>query len=61
MTLIEQNRVPKVERLVDITDHVNQIARELRNALIWDDPAKVSLALESAQKSREQIERRCRC
>ena len=53
--LIGDDRVPKVVLLVDIGDDVNLIARELRNALIWDDPAKVATALDTAQQAREKI------
>ena len=55
LTLVGSDRVPKVMQLVDITDNVNLIARELRNTLIWDDPAKVATALEVVAKARETI------
>ena len=55
ITLIGNDRVPKVQRLADITDDVNLIARELRNSLIWDDTAKIGTALETVLKAREQI------
>jgi methyl-accepting chemotaxis protein len=41
--------------VVDITDNVNLIARELRNALIFDDPAKVAGALEAVKATRAKI------
>ncbi|MES2992924.1 MAG: methyl-accepting chemotaxis protein [Pseudomonadota bacterium] len=55
ITLIGNDRVPKVQRLAEITDDVNLIARELRNALIYSDASKVTGALETAQKAREHI------
>jgi methyl-accepting chemotaxis protein len=55
LTLIRSDRVPKVVKLAEITDNVNLIARELRNALIWDDPAKVATALDEADKARQTI------
>jgi len=55
LTLVGSDRVPKVQRLADITDNVNLIARELRNALIFSDAAKVAAALDVSQKAREDI------
>jgi len=55
ISLIGADRVPKVQKLADITDDVNIIARELRDALIFDDAAKVAAALDTAVKAREQI------
>ncbi len=52
--LIGSDRVPKVQRLADMTDGVNLIARELRNAVIWDDPAKVTAALDEVKKTRAE-------
>ncbi|MBT9502497.1 MAG: MCP four helix bundle domain-containing protein [Burkholderiaceae bacterium] len=52
---IGHDRVPKVQRLADITDDVNMSARELRNALIVDDPAQQRTALDLVAKSRETI------
>ena len=45
--------MPKVQQASDITDDVNVIARELRNALIWNDEAKVKTALDKAKEARE--------
>ncbi len=55
LTLIRSDRVPKVVKLAEITDNLNLIARELRNTLIWDDPAKVASALDEADKARQTI------
>ncbi len=55
LTLIGEDRVPKVQLLADMTDSVNLIARELRNAMIWDDAAKTNEALDEVQKAREHI------
>jgi len=55
LSLIGSDRIPKVHKLIEINDGVNLIARELRNALIWDDPAKVKGALDEVLKTREEI------
>jgi methyl-accepting chemotaxis protein len=55
ITLIGADRVPKVQKLADVTDDLNLIARELRNALIWEDAAKSKAALETAGQARERI------
>jgi len=47
--------VPKVQKLADITDNVKLIALDLRNTLIWEDAAKVGMALDAAQKAREEV------
>jgi len=47
--------VPKLQKVVDITDDVNLIARELRNMLIFDDAAKVATALETVTSTRARI------
>ena len=52
---IGSDGVPKVEQVAEITDGVNLIARELRNALIFEDPAAVSVALETVVKTRAEI------
>jgi len=54
LALIGGDRVPKVHLAADITDDVNIIARELRNALIWNDEAKVKTALDAASEARER-------
>ncbi len=50
---VGDNRLPKVTRLVQIADDLNLVARELRNMLIYEDPAKVAAANDAVQKSRE--------
>ncbi len=57
LTLIGEDRVPKVEQVVTIVEHTNLIARELRNALIFDDPAKVGASLEIAAKAHDDTSR----
>jgi outer membrane translocation and assembly module TamA len=57
ITLIGNDRVPKVQKLADITDNVNLIARELRNTLVWDDATKVAGALETVKTARADIAR----
>jgi methyl-accepting chemotaxis protein len=55
LDLIGSDRVPKVQQLAEITDDVNLIARELRNAIIFRDDEKVKAALETAVTARERI------
>jgi len=55
LLLIKDDRLPKVVKLADASDDVNLIARELRNALIWESPAQVASALDSAAQARERI------
>ncbi|MFK8017866.1 MAG: methyl-accepting chemotaxis protein, partial [Gammaproteobacteria bacterium] len=45
LTLIGEDRMPKVSQLGENVDHINLIARELRNTLIFDDQAKINTAL----------------
>ena len=54
ITLIGGDRVPKVEKLAHMTDAEKLVATQLRNALIWDDPAKVTGALGAALKASEE-------
>jgi methyl-accepting chemotaxis protein len=55
IVLIGNDRVPKVQQLSEITDDVNLIARELRNAIIFSDPQKINASLETATAARERI------
>lgn len=55
LVLVGSDRVPKVQKLADVTDDVNLIARELRNTLIWSDEAKVKTALETVSNARERV------
>ncbi len=55
LTLIGDDRVPHVVKVADMVDNVNLIARELRNALIWTDAAKVNTALDTVAQTREKI------
>ncbi|MDZ7855209.1 methyl-accepting chemotaxis protein [Sphaerotilus sp.] len=57
LALIGSDRVPKVQFAADITDDVNLIARELRNALMWDDQDKIKKALDAAAEARERANR----
>jgi methyl-accepting chemotaxis protein len=58
LTLIGEDRVPKVQQLADITDNINLIARELRNTLILEDPAKVSASIEIVNTARNEVTKR---
>jgi methyl-accepting chemotaxis protein len=55
LRLIGEDRVPKVQQLAEITDNINLIARELRNALIFDDAAKVAASIEVVVKARDDV------
>ncbi len=55
VTLIGADRVPKVQRLNDLTDDLNHVARELRNALIWEEPKRIEEALAVAGQARDHI------
>jgi methyl-accepting chemotaxis protein len=55
LTLIGEDRIPKVQKLTDVTDNINLIARELRNTLIWSEPAQVAGALDASNKAREDV------
>ena len=55
LQLIKDERVPAVQALADTTDQINLSARELRNALIWDDLAQINVALDTAQRAQDQV------
>ncbi len=46
--------VPRVQRLTEVTDDVNLIAREMRNALIYRDESQVNAALEATVQARDR-------
>ncbi len=52
---IDKDLLPKVQLLGEITDDVNVVARELRNALIFDTPAEVRGAIDSVTQARARI------
>ena len=55
ITVIGEERIPKVQQMADITDNINLIARELRNRLIFTDPAMVTASLEIVVKTRGEV------
>jgi methyl-accepting chemotaxis protein len=55
LTLIAADRVPKVRAVAEMKDQVNLIARELRNALIFEEASKVTASLDAAQNARAGI------
>ena len=55
LQLIRDDRVPKVTKLAEVTDYVNLIARELRNAIIFSDAEKVKASLQTAGEARTKI------
>ncbi|MFK7885946.1 MAG: methyl-accepting chemotaxis protein [Gammaproteobacteria bacterium] len=57
LTLIGEDRLPKVAQLADNVENINLIARELRNTLIFDDPAKVADALKIVRGAQERAEK----
>ncbi|MFK8029999.1 MAG: methyl-accepting chemotaxis protein [Gammaproteobacteria bacterium] len=54
LTLIGEDRMPKVSQLSDNVDHINLIARELRNTLIFDEPADVNSAIAIVRETQEK-------
>jgi methyl-accepting chemotaxis protein len=52
---ISTDRLPKVLQVVRFVDEVNLIARELRNMLIWEEPARIAGAVEVVKKSRADV------
>jgi methyl-accepting chemotaxis protein len=55
LALIGTDRVPKVEKVVAVGDNLNLIARELRNALIFEEPAQIEAAVARVTKARDEI------
>ncbi len=51
LEVIGADRLPKVQRLAQMTNNVNLAARELRNMLIWEDPERFSSAKEALAKA----------
>ncbi len=54
-SLVGDDRLPKVVKLAEIVDDVNLSAREMRNALIFKDRAKVDAALTSADQAQARV------
>ena len=54
LSLIGRDRLPKVQQVVDLGDNANLIARELRNALLWDDPTKVAASLAAVRGAHDE-------
>ena len=52
---INEDRVPKLVWLNQIAGNVHLAAREMRNAVIWQDPAKVEQSLQTVLQTRERI------
>ena len=55
LTLIDEDRVPKVEMLLGVTDRVNFSARELRNTLIFEQPEKIARAIGIVEQNSVEI------
>jgi len=49
---IDSEHLPRVQKLVDIGNDVHLVARELRDALIVDDAARVKAALQASENAR---------
>jgi methyl-accepting chemotaxis protein len=54
LATIEHERLPKVQRLVQIADNSNKIARQVRNIVIFDDATKQAAWLDSIAKARAE-------
>ncbi|MFG6461455.1 methyl-accepting chemotaxis protein [Roseateles sp. DXS20W] len=57
LRFIRDDRLPKVERLVNVADNINKIARQTRNILLYDDLQKQTGWLASIAKAREDNQR----
>ena len=55
LKLIGNDRLPKVQQVADITDDINLVARELRNAVILSDEAKVKSALSTVAEALDRM------
>ncbi|RVU44694.1 HAMP domain-containing protein [Rubrivivax rivuli] len=55
LTLIGTDRVPKVQQVTAVTDDMNLVARELRNAIIFSEAQKTSAAIDAAAAATENI------
>ncbi|MBI3347975.1 MAG: MCP four helix bundle domain-containing protein [Burkholderiales bacterium] len=53
LRFISADRLPRVERLVEVADNINKIARQTRNILLYDDLEKQTGWLGSIAKARE--------
>jgi methyl-accepting chemotaxis protein len=53
--LIGSDQVPKVQRVTSVVENLNTIARELRNGLIYEDPAQVDAAFSEVLAARSSI------
>ena len=56
LTLIGQDRVPKVQELVQVSDQMNLIARESRNTLIWTAPDRIAAAVQAVHGARANMD-----
>ena len=50
MEMVGRERLPRVQQILVIADNLNQTAQVLRNAVIFQDPAKVANMLELAKQ-----------
>ena len=55
LTLIGSDRVPKVEKLANVSDDLNLIARELRNTLIFSDATAINASLATCKQADGRI------
>ncbi len=54
-SLVLKDRYPKVEKLHDVNDDTNQIARSMRNMLLMTAPADIQKERATVEKSRKEI------
>ena len=55
LVYINEDRMPKLVWLNQIAGNVHLAAREMRNAVIWQEPAKVEQSLQTVLQTRERI------
>lgn len=57
-TLVLEDRYPKVEKLHDVNDDINQIARSMRNMLLMTAPADIQKERATVEQARKEISER---
>jgi methyl-accepting chemotaxis protein len=53
--LVLKDRYPKVEKLHEVNDNINQIARSMRNMLLMTDPADIQRERSTVEQARKEI------
>ncbi len=53
--LVLKDRYPKVEKLHEVNDNINQIARSMRNMLLMKEPADIQRERSTVEQARKEI------